>query len=299
MRPYTLLLVLLFMIGEAAAQAYPAKTVRIVVPFPPSGAADIIARVFAPKFAEALGQPIVIDNRAGANGNVGTEIIARSAPDGYGLLFGGSGTLAISPSLYAKLPFDPVRDFVPIGLVAVQPHVLAVHPSVRAKSVKELIALAKSRPGQLNFASAGSGSVVHLAGELFNIAAKIKTQHIPYKGAGPALTDLIGGQVQMYFAVPTSAIPYIKTGRLKANATGGERRSPALPQGPTFSEAGLSGFNMGSWHGVITMACAPKEIIDKISTEIAKILTMPDIKEKLLSQGMDPFISTPASNSPR
>ena len=293
MRAIQLLLLLLCMIGEAAAQTYPARIVRIVVPFPPSGGTDIIARIFAPKLAEALGQPVVIDNRAGANGNVGTEIVARSAPDGYSLLLNGGGTLAINPSLYATLPYDSVRDFAPISLVVVQPHVLALHPSVSAKSVKELIALAQAQPGKLNYASSGIGSLAHLAGEIFTAMARVDMVHVPYKGAGPSLVDLLAGQVHIVFASSPSVMPYVKSGKLRALGVTSAKRVAALPELPTIAESGLPGYVVIGWYGLLAPAGTPANIINKLNRDLVSTLNQSEIRQKLVELGLEVETSTP------
>ncbi len=293
MRAIKLLLVLLFLIGEAAAQSYPARPVRIVVPFPPSGGTDIIARIFAPKFAEALGQPVVIDNRAGANGNVGTEIVARAAADGYSLLLNGGGTLAISPSLYATLPYDPVRDFAPISLVVVQAHVLAIHPSVPAKSVKELIALAQAQPGKLNFASSGIGSLAHLAGEIFAAMARVNMVHVPYKGAAPALVDLLAGQVHIVFGSSPSVMPYVKSNKLRALGVTSAKRVGALSELPTIAESGLPEYIVTGWYGLLAPAGTPASVIGKLNRDLVSTLSQPAIRQKLIELGLEVETSTP------
>ena len=293
MRTIKLLLILLFMIGEAAAQAYPTRLVRIVVPFPPSGGSDVIARIFVPKLAEALGQPIVIDNRAGANGNVGTEIVARSAPDGYSLLFNGSGTLAINPSLYPKLPYDALRDFAPISLVVLQPHVLVVHPSVPAKSVKELIALAQAHPGTLNFASSGNGSLAHLGGEMFKTMARVDMIHVPYKGAAPSLVDLVAGQVHIVFSSSPSVMPHVTTKRLRALAVTTAKRVAAMPELPTIVESGLPGFIVTGWYGLLAPAGTPGNVIAKLNSDLVMTFKQPEVRQKLVDLGLEVETSTP------
>lgn len=292
-RTIKLLLILLFMIGEAAAQAYPTRLVRIVVPFPPSGGSDVIARIFVPKLAEALGQPIVIDNRAGANGNVGTEIVARSAPDGYSLLFNGSGTLAINPSLYPKLPYDALRDFAPISLVVLQPHVLVVHPSVPAKSVKELIALAQAHPGTLNFASSGNGSLAHLGGEMFKTMARVDMIHVPYKGAAPSLVDLVAGQVHIVFSSSPSVMPHVTTKRLRALAVTTAKRVAAMPELPTIVESGLPGFIVTGWYGLLAPAGTPGNVIAKLNSDLVMTFKQPEVRQKLVDLGLEVETSTP------
>ena len=284
---------MIFCTGPAIAQqAYPNKPIRFIVPFPPGGATNIVARLVGQKLIDNMGQQVIVDNRPGGNTIIGNEALARSAPDGHTVGMTTS-TLVISPHLIANLPYDAFRDFMPVATLVATDYVLAVHPSVAANTLQEFIALARSRPGQLNYATSAAGGPTHLAGELFNIMAGVKIQHIPYKGGGPALTDLLGGQVQLTFSAAAQNIPHIRTGKLRAIAIAGEARSPALPQVPTFTEAGLPGFNPKNWLGVSVPAGTPKIIIDRLSTEIAKVLTMPDIREELTNQGVDPFISTP------
>jgi len=276
----------------AAQQAYPSKPIRFIVPYPAGGPASALARLVGQKMTESWGQPVIVDHRPGGNTVIGSEALVKSAPDGYTIMVVATAHV-INAHLLPNLPYDTIKDFAPVGTLGSTELVMVLHPSVPANNLQEFIALAKSKPGELNFASAGTGGVIHLAGELFNIMAGVKMQHIAYKGTPPALTDLIGGQVQLSFIVPLSVAPHIKSGRLKAIAISGETRLPALPQVPTFTEAGLPGFDVKFWFGVLAPAGTPKEIIDKLSTEIAKILALPDIKENLLSQGMEPFISSP------
>ena len=279
--------------GSAAAQqVYPNKPIRFIVPFPPGGSTSIVARLVGQKLTESWGQQVIVDNRAGGNTIIGTEALLKSRPDGYTIMIVVM-THVVIPNLLPNSPYDPTKDFAAVATLAGSELVLVLHPSVPANNLQEFIALAKSKPGQLNYASTGRGGPNHLAAELFNVMAGVKMQHIPYKGGGPALTELIGGQVQLTFNVPLNLIPHIKAGKLKALAISGETRLPALPQVPTFTEAGLPGFDVNLWQGVVTLAGTPKEIIGRLSTEITKILAMPDIKEKLVSQGMGPLISTP------
>jgi tripartite-type tricarboxylate transporter receptor subunit TctC len=277
----------------AAADAYPSKPIRFVVAFPPGGGTDIIARSIAQKLAERLAQQVVVDNRPGAGGNIGTDIVAKSAPDGYTLLMGSAGPLAINASLFASMPFDPVRDLAPVTLAASTPNVLVVHPSVRATTVKELIALAKERPGEINFASSGHGTPAHLAGELFDSMAGVKMIHVPYKGAAPALADLLGGQVQIMFSTMPPALPHVKDGKLRALAVTSAKRSPAMPELPTVDEAALHGFEANTWHGVLVPAGTPPPIIARLNREIVAILHLPDVVERLSGQGAEPVGGTP------
>jgi tripartite-type tricarboxylate transporter receptor subunit TctC len=270
----------------ANAQApYPNKPIRLVVPFPAGGTTDILARAAAQRLTETTGQPVVVDNRPGAGGNIGAELVAKSAPDGYTLLMGTVGTHAINASLYARMPFDHMRDFAPVILVAGVPNVLVVNPSVPANSVQELIAYGKANPGKLNFASSGSGTSIHLAGELFKTMSGVQMTHVPYKGSAPALADLIGGQVQLMFDNLPSALPQIKAGKLRALAVTSAQRSAALPDVPTVAEGGLPGFDATSWFGILAPAGTPKDIIAKLNGEVAKWLASAEAKEKLASQG--------------
>ena len=273
--------------GSSAAQtpAYPTKPIRLVVPFPPGGATDIIARAVAQKLGEAWGQSIVVDNRPGAGGNIGTELVAKAPPDGYTLEMGTVGTHAINASLYAKIPFDHVKDFAPIILVAGVPNVLEVTPSLPVNSVQELIAYAKANPGKLNFASSGNGTSIHLSGELFKVMTGVQMTHVPYKGSAPAIQDLLSGQVQLMFDNLPPSLPQIKAGRLHALAVTSATRAPALPDVPTVAESGLPGFEASSWFGLLAPAGTPPAIIAKINAEVATWLASPEGKEKLASIG--------------
>jgi len=268
-----------------AQAVYPTKPIRIVVPFPAGGTTDILARAVGQKLTETNGQPVLIDNRPGAGGNIGAELVAKSPPDGYTLLMGTVGTHAINPSLYAKMPYDHQKDFAPVILVAGVPNVLVINPSVPANSVQELIAYGKANPGKLNFASSGSGTSIHLAGELFKTMSGVQMTHIPYKGSAPAIADLLGGQVQIMFDNLPSALPQIKAGKLKALAVTSAQRATALPDVPTIAEAGLPGFEASSWFGLLAPAGTPKEVIVKLNTEVAKWLASPEAREKLAAQG--------------
>jgi tripartite-type tricarboxylate transporter receptor subunit TctC len=289
----TALLSLLCLAVGAVAQPYPAKPVRIVIPFPPGGGTDSIVRAFSTRFAEVLGQSLVLDNRSGANGNVGTELVAKSPPDGYALLKNGSGTLAINPSLYSRLPYDPLRDFAPIGLSVLQPHVLTVHPSIPVRSVADLVRLAKSQPGKLNFASSGSGSLAHLGGELFKAAAVIDVVHVPYKGAAPALVDLLGGQVHMVFASSPAVMPHVKSKRLRALAVTTNNRIAVMPEVPTVIESGLTDFVLIGWYGLLAPAGTPASIVNRLSADLAKTLRFADVRERLNGLGLEIESSTP------
>src|SRR5437899_2773358 len=247
----------------------------------------------AQKLGERLAQQVVVDNRPGAGGNIGTDIVAKSAPDGHTLLMGSAGPLAINASLFGKMPFDPIRDLAPVTLAASTPNVLVVHPSLRAATVRELIALAKARPSEINFASSGHGTPAHLAGELFNSMAGVKMVHVPYKGAAPALADLLGGQVQLMFSTMPPALPHVKDGKLRALAVTSAKRSPAAPEPPTVGEIALRGFEANTWHGVVAPAGTPAAIIARLNREIVAILHLPDVVERLSAQGAEPVGSTP------
>jgi tripartite-type tricarboxylate transporter receptor subunit TctC len=266
----------------------------MIVGFAAGGGTDITARTLHPKLQQALGGTIVIENRPGAGGNVATELAVRAAPDGYTLLMGQASNLTINVSLMAKMPYDPVKDLAPVTLVASTPNLLVVHPSLPVKTVKDLVALAKAKPGALNYASSGTGTAGHLAGELFNRAAGVKMVHIPYKGAAPALTDLVAGHVHLYFTSPISAQPFTRSGRLRPVAVTSLKRSPSTPQLPTVAEAGFGDFDVVSWWGVLTPAGAPKEVISRLHAEIVKAIALPDIRAKFADQGADPA----ASNTP-
>jgi tripartite-type tricarboxylate transporter receptor subunit TctC len=277
----------------AQEPAYPSKPIRLVVPFPPGGATDILARNVAQRLTETWGQPVVVDNRPGAGGNIGSELVAKAAPDGYTLEMGTVGTHAINSSLYARMPYDHVKDFAPVILVAAVPNVLVVNPGVPVNSVQELIAYAKANPGKLNFASSGSGTSIHLSGELFKVMAGVQMTHVPYKGSAPALSDLLGGQVQLMFDNLPPSLPQIKAGKLRALAVTSATRAPALPDVPTIAESGLPGFEASSWFGVLAPAGTPPAIIAKLNAEIGKWLASPEAKEKLAAVGANGAGGTP------
>jgi tripartite-type tricarboxylate transporter receptor subunit TctC len=279
--------------SAAAAQPFPARPIRVVVPLAAGGPADIFARAIAEKLSPALGQPVVVDNRPGANTNIGTELVAKAAPDGYTLLLTAS-THTINPSLYANLPFDPIRDFAPITLVAQTPLVMVLHPSVAAKSVREFIALAKSRPGQINFGSAGSGSTLHLAGEMFNVLAGVKLVHVPYKGVTQAMNDLLGGHLALMFPGAPIALPHARAGKLHALATTGAERTPAAPELPTVAEAGVPGFEVTVWYGVFAPAGTPPPVINRLNGDLTQIVQLAEIRSRWAALGADPLTSTPA-----
>ena len=280
----------------ANAQNYPDKPVRMIVPYAAGGNADLLARVVAQKLGEMFAQQIIIDNRAGANGVIGTELLAKAAPDGYTLGFIASGH-SINPGMYSKMPFDPIRDFAPIAQTSSTPIIIAVTAALPAKTVKALAALAKARPGELSYASQGNGSPGHLAGALFNSMNGITIVHIPYKSTSQAITDLSSGQVQMMYPSATSILPHIKAGRLRAVAIATKQRSALAPDIPTAAESGLPGFEAGIWNGVMAPAGTAPAIIEKLHAAIAKILQSPDTRERILVMGADPAISTPAEFS--
>jgi tripartite-type tricarboxylate transporter receptor subunit TctC len=279
-------------IGTAfSADPYPTRPIRMIVGFAPGGGTDLTARPVAQKLAELLGQQVIVENRPGAAGNVATEQVAKSAPDGYTLLMGTIAALAINPSLYGNLRFDPETDLAPVIQVVDATNVLALHPSVPASSVKELIALAREK--SLLAGSSGIGATGHLAIELFNLMAGVKLVHVPYKGGGPAMSDLVGGQVNLIFATTASSIPHLKSGRIKGIAVTTAKRSALLPDLPTISESGLAGFDANNWYGLVVPAKTPRAIIDQLNAEVTKILAMPDVKTILFNQGLDPAPGTP------
>ena len=284
---------LLFAAANACAQSYPSKQLRFVVPFPPGGPADILSRTIGQNLSESWGQQVVIDNRAGAGGNIGAEIVAKAPPDGYTMLMGFVGTHAINSSLYRSMPFDAVKDFVPVALVAMVTIILVVHPSVPVKTVKELIALANAKPGELSFGSPGNGTPQHLAGELFNTMTGVKMVHVPYKGAVPALTDLLGGRLSMIFSSMPPALPHLQSGKLRALGVTSSARSPAAPDVPTIAQSGLKGYEVINWYGVLVPAKTPKEIVGKLNGEVVGIMNLPAVKERLAAQGAETYTSTP------
>ena len=275
-----------------AADAYPAKPIRWVIPYPPGGPVDVVARPVAQKLTEAWGQPIVLDARPGAGTIIGSEMVAKSAPDGYTLLLTSAGH-AVVPSIYSKLPFDTAKDFTPLSQFVSGPFILAVHPSVPAKTVRELIAFAKPRAGQILYASAGTGSVNHMSGELFKTMARIDIVHVPYKGGAPATIDLVGGHVAMMFHSIVGVFPYVKTGRLRALAVTTPKRSVLVPDIPNMAEAGLPGFEVETWYGALGPAGLPRDIVDKLSREFDRILKLPEMSERFHSQGVEPTGGAP------
>ena len=279
-------------LAQAPTAGYPVKQIRMLVPFAAGGPTDAIARAVGQKLTETWGQPVVVDNRPGAGGNIGTEIAAKAPPDGY-TLFIGTVANAINQSLFAKLPFDFVRDFAPVTQNYITGLILAVHPSLPVQSVKELIALAKARPGDLSYSSSGVGGTPHLSGELFNTLAGVKMVHVPYKGSAPAMADLLGGQIQLTFDNMLTVLPQVKAGKLRGLAVTLVTRSPLAPELPTVAEAGLAGFEVKSWNGVVVPAGTPKDVIARLNGEIVRILRQPDLREKFLLQGIELVPTTP------
>ena len=285
--------VALLPLGASAQAAFPSKALTLVVPFSAGGTTDILARVVGQYMSKDLGQPVIIDNRAGAGGNIGAQLVARAAPDGYTLLMGTVGTHAINQSLYKKMAFDPIKDFAPISRVALVPNLLVANPSQPFKTVKEMIAYAKANPGKLTFASSGSGSSIHLSGEMFQQMAGVEMQHIPYKGSAPAMTDLLGGQTAIMFDNMPSAIGHVRAGKLRPIAVTTPNRSPALPNVPTIAESGVPGYSATSWFGILAPAGTPAPVIARLNASILKALADPDVKKKLAEQGAEPHGEKP------
>ena len=284
---------LLCALQPAVAQTYPSKTVRLIAPSSPGSGVDIVARFYAQKLGAQIKQQVVVENRAGAGANLGAELAAKAAPDGY-TLFMGTPAHTINPSLYRRLNYDIIRDFVPISQVTSGQYVLVTHPSLPVKTLQQLITLAKSRPGQLNYGSAGPGNATHLAAELFRVMADINIVHVPYKGSGPALVDLIGGQMQFMFSNLTAALPHMKSVKLRALAVTGEKRTPIVPDLPTVGESGLRGYAVTSWFGLLAPAGTPQDIINRLNTETGIAMRAPDMKERLAGEGADPMAGTSA-----
>ena len=278
-------LALIAVAGVATAQGYPASPVRVIVPFPPGGGVDGAGRLISQKLSEALGRQFVVDNRPGANGMIGSELAAKAAKDGYTLMVNGANFVT-TPSLYRKATYDPLRDFEPVGLLALAPNVLVVHPSLPVKSVKDLVALARARPGQVNFAGSGSGSTPHLAAELFNTLAKVSMVHVPYRGTGPAIVGLMSGEASVMFMPTTNAVPLVKAGRLRALAVTTRERVPAMPGLPTVAESGLKGYESSQWYGVMAPAGTPPEVLGLLNSHIMRIMQAPDMKQRLAGDGL-------------
>jgi tripartite-type tricarboxylate transporter receptor subunit TctC len=271
--------------SAAAAQNWPARPVHFIVPYPAGGYYDVLARVIGAELGETLGRPFVIENRVGANGMVGTDYVAKSAPDGHTIMMGGIGPHGINPSMYPNLPYSPTRDFAPVIHVASAPNVLVVHPSVPVHNVKELIALARSKPGQIPYSSAGSGSSQHLSAEMLNTMAQIKLNHVPYKGSAPSVTAVLAGEVSMLFGTMADVVGHVRAGKLRALAVTSEQRIPSLPDAPTMIEAGLPGFQATAWFGVLAPAATPRPIVERLNTEINRILKSPEILKRISQQG--------------
>ena len=275
------------------SQPYPTKPVRLIVTYPAGGGADTMARLIAPKLGEALGQPILVENRGGASGTIAADLVAKSAPDGHTLMLDATA-YAVNPSLYPKLPYDPEKAFAPITLLALFPNVVVVHPANPVSSIKELIAKIKAEPGKIAFASSGNGSAQHLAAELFRQRAGLDMVHVPYKGGGPALIDVMGGQVPLYFANMASALPHVKNGKLKALAITGAKRSAAAPDLPTVAESGMPGYQVYEWNAIFAPAGTPPAIINRLQAEIAKVVKIPEVRDRMLALGGEIVTSSPA-----
>jgi len=287
-----LFLAVLVLTAPGAAQNYPDRVVRIVNPYPPGGSVDVMARLLAQKLSDSLGQQFIVENRSGGGGNTGSDSVAKAEPDGYTLLFTAPGPLTINQTLYSKLSFDPATDFAPIALFATAPIVLVVHPSVAANNVQELIALAKKEPGKINFASAGNGTTNHLSGEMFKSMAKIDIVHVPYRGAGPAMNDLVGGHVQMFFDLMPVVLPQVTTAKVRALGIAGAARASALPNVPTIAEQGVPGFDASSWYGLVAPAKTPEPVLAKLRDEVAKVLKAPDMIARIRELGSEPGIAS-------
>ena len=287
-------LALLAMTSGHAADPYPTRPVRLIVPFPPGGPADALARIVGEKLSSGWGQPVVVENRPGAGGNIGMEIGAKAAPDGYTLVLAPAGNLTVNPSLYRSVPYDVAKDFAPVTVLAAVPNILIVSNALPVKSVAELIAYAKAHPGELNFSSPGAGSGAHLAGELFKSMANVSMTHVPYSGIAPAVTAVVGGQVQLMFAGSTAALPQVHGGKVRALGVASPKRTAAAPDLPTLAESGLAGFDVTSWYGIVAPAATPPDIVDKIAADIAHVLALPDVREKFAAQGAEPIGNTPA-----
>ena len=279
-------------LGTASAQSFPSKPIRIIIGFPPGGGIDIVGRILSQRLSETLGQQVIVDNRAGANGIIATELVAKAAPDGHTIFFGTTGNLSVNPGLYPSLPFNFERDFTPLTQTSSVPFLLYVHPSVPARTFSEFVAYAKANPGRVHFYSSGSGGLPHLSGELLNSVAGIKTIHVPYKGSAPGFNDLLGGQVQFGFDAVAIGLQHVKVGKLRALATTGRTRLAVLPDVPSASET-LPGFEVVNWYGMVLPTGTPREVIARLHSEIVKAMNVPEIREKLVAQGTDPVGSTP------
>ena len=281
-------------VGPALAQQYPVKPIRMIIGFPPGGGTDIIGRIVAQRMSEGLKQQILVDNRGGASGQIAADLAAKAPPDGYTVMMAHIAAMSILPSLYPKLPYDPVRDFAPISQVGVSPQMVVVHPSLPVKNIKELIALARARPGQIHYASPGIGTVQHLAGELFNLQARVNMVHVAYKGAGPSVIDLIAGHVQLSFDVIPVVVNHVKAGKLRAIAVTSEKRTTLMPDLPTVNEAGLKGFDLSTWWGLVAPAAVNKDVVARLHAETVRALGLADVKERIAANGADVVGSSPA-----
>ena len=289
MKTTTLFLFCIFFSAQTIAQStYPSRPISMVVGFAPGGGTDTASRIIAKKLSENLGQPVVVENKAGAGGNIATDLVAKAAPDGYTILLASVGSMAITPHLLPKPPYDPLRDLAPLTLAVVFPNVLVVHPSMKSNTLADFVALAKAKPGTVNYGSSGIGNAGHLAGELFRIYAKIDIVHVPYKGGGPATTDLLGGQIGAIFSTPASVVGHIKAGKIKALATTGATRSLAMPEVPTIAESGYPGYEATNWYAYVAPAKTPKEILVRLQQELVKVLSNAEVREQLISHGMEP-----------
>jgi len=292
MRTATLVIALLAATQAFAQPAFPSRPLAMVVGFAPGGGTDTVARILAKTVGEQLGQQVIVENKAGAGGNIATDFVAKSAPDGYTILLGNVGSLTVAPHLLANLPYDPLRDFAPITMAVVFANVIVVHPSVQANTLAEFVRLAKEKPGQITYGSSGIGGAGHLAGELLRMMAGVDLVHVPYKGGGPAMQGLLGGQIAAYFATPVAAGPHMKAGKARALATTGAARSPFLPEVPTVAESGYPGYEAINWYAYVAPAKTPKEIVERLNREIVKALGAPEVKELLAKQGLEPKPST-------
>jgi tripartite-type tricarboxylate transporter receptor subunit TctC len=292
-KPALLIALALAAVGEVHAQTYPTRPLRIIVAFPPGGGTDIVARIISPRLTEMWGQQVIVENRAGASGVIGTEAAARSAPDGHTLFMATMGNVTVNQHLYPKMPVDPLRDLAPLSQVVAVHFVMVAHPSLPARNVKELIALARSKPGQINYSSSGPGGAPHLGMELFKSLAKVNLVHIPYKGSGPSFADLIGGQVSLTSDSLVQALPYIRAERLRALGVLGAKRSPLLPDVPTIAESGVPGYELTNWFGLLVPAGTARELITRINGAVVKVLQQPDVRERLVAMGADVVGNSP------
>ena len=296
LNPFALVCIAMLALSPALAhaQAYPNRPIRLIVPFPPGGGNDILARAVGLRLGEAMGQQVIVDNRGGAGGIIGGQIAATSDPDGYTMFLGSMGSLAHNPALRANNPYDPPRDFAAVSLLANSPFILVVYPGMPANSVREMLALARAKPGTLNFGSAGTGSSLHMTGELFKYTTKVNIVHVPYKGTAPALTDLMAGQVQMVFSTMPPPLPHVKTGKLRALAVTSLKRAKIAPDVPTIAESGVAGFQVENWQGIVVPSKTPRAIVDRLNGEIIKVLAQPAMVEVLGTQGLDAAGNAPA-----